>query len=149
MGVAGSAVANGAGMAVGAAVAVAAGMAVGTAVAVGCGERGGVGSGVVVGVGETVGSGVAVGSGMAVGSGVAVSCRVAVGAGVGVAVGTGPTRMPTAPPIPASLFWLSRMTPAKEYRPGAVGAITVYVTRSTPGRLKVTVWPSTSAATPV
>ena len=126
----------------GSAVAIGAGAAVGTAVAVGCGEGVGVGSGVAVGIG------VAVGSGITVGSGVAVGCRVAVGAGVGVAVGAGPTRMPTAPPIHASLFWLSRMTPVKAYRPGAVGAITVYVTHSSPSRLKVTVWPSTSAATP-
>ena len=156
VGVAGSAVpvavgcGEGVGVGSGVAVAVGCGEGVGVgsgvAVAVGCGEGVGVGSGVAVAVG--CGEGVGVGSGVAVavgcGEGVGVGSGVAVGTGVGV--GAGPTRMAEAPPTLCSVLAASRRTPVKIYRPSAAGAVTVYVTRSTPNRVKLTVWPSTNTA---
>ena len=83
---------------------------------------------------------------MAAGSGVALAVGSGVGVGVGVGVGSGPTRMAVWPLTGVSDLSKSSMIPEKGYVFISAGAVTVYVKRSSPSSMKVTVWPSTSTA---
>ncbi len=154
----GNGVASGAGVGIAVDDDVAVGAGVGVAVGVGLGVAVGAGveSGVAVGVGLDVaagkGLGVAVGGGVGVGRGVGVI--VGVGVGRGVAVAGAPTHSTESPPTACPILSSSTKTPENEQAPSTLGAVTVYVKRSsstnvTPSplsRLNLTVWPSTTTA---
>ena len=144
------AVGAGVGVAVGVGLDIVVGMGLG--VTVGAGVGSGVAVGVGVGVAAGMGPGVAVGDDVGVGRGVGVT--VGVGVGRGVAVAGAPTHSSEAPPTPCPILSSSTTKPENEQGPSALGAVTVYVKRSssasvTPSplsRLNLTVCPSTITA---